>query len=133
MKRVLLWASLLILAAVSLLGTGCTSRWMTSKFGAEEFFGGMAVSGLTGVFICIAVIGGLIGLFFFVIWIIALVDCAKRKPNEFPPGTGGENAKTMWLVILIATFFVSQLNGLAAIIYYFMVMKKKPRKVTDKK
>ena len=128
MKRILMLASFFLLAAMSLLGTGCTSRLMASKWGAEEFFGGMAVSGFTGVFICFAVIGGLIGLFFFVIWIIALVDCAKRKPDEFPPGTGGENAKTMWLVILIATFFVSQLNGVAAIIYYFMVMKKKPRK-----
>ena len=123
MKKIFLLASLLLFAAVSLLGAGCTSRWA-----AEEFFGGMAVTGFTGVFICIAVVGGLIGLFFFVIWIIALVDCAKRKPDEFPPGTGGENAKTMWLVILIATFFVTQLNGVAAIVYYFMVMKKKPRK-----
>ncbi len=128
MKRKLMLASFFLLAAMSLLVTGCTSSWMASKWGAEEFFGGMAVSGLTGVFICFAVIAGLIGLFFFVIWIIALVDCAKRKPNEFPPGTGGDNAKTMWLVILIVTFFVSQLNGVAAIVYYFMVMKKKPRK-----
>src|SRR4030067_517342 len=128
MKRILMLASFFLLAAMSLLGTGCTSRLMASKWGAEEFFGGMAVSGFTGVFICFAVIGGLIGLFFLVIWIIALVDCAKRKPDEFPPGTGGENAKTMWVMILIATFFVSQLNGVAAIIYYFMVMKKKPRK-----
>jgi len=78
--------------------------------------------------ILIAVIGGLIGLFFFVIWIIALVDCARRKPDEFPAGTGGENAKTMWLIILIVTFFVGNLNGIAAIVYYFMVMKKMPRK-----
>ena len=128
MKRILMLASFFLLAAMSLLGTGCTSRLMASKWGAEEFFGGMAVSGFTGVFICFAVIGGLIGLFFLVIWIIALVDCAKRKPDEFPPGTGGENAKTMWLVILIVTFFVTQLNGVAAIVYYFMIMKKKPRK-----
>ena len=128
MKRKLMLATFFLLAAMALLATGCTSRWMVSKWQAEEFFGGMAVSGFTGIIICFAVIAGLIGLFFFVIWIIALVDCAKRKPNEFPPGTGGENAKTMWLVILIVTFFVSQLNGVAAIVYYFMVMKKKPRK-----
>jgi hypothetical protein len=128
MKRKLMLASFFLLAAMSLLGTGCTSRWMASKWGAENFFGGMAVSGFTGFIICFAVIGGLIGLFFFVIWIIALVDCVKRKPDEFPPGTGGENARTLWLVILIVTFFVSQLNGVAAIVYYFLVMKKKPRK-----
>src|SRR4030042_5573251 len=128
MKRILILASFFLLAAMSLLGTGCTSSWMASKWGAEDFFGGMAVSGFTGVFICFAVIGGLIGLFFFVIWIIALVDCAKRKPDEFPPGTGEENAKTIWLLVLIATFFVTQLNGVAAIVYFFFGMKKKARK-----
>ncbi len=123
MKRILLPASLLLIAVMSLLGTGCKYGWQ-----AGEVWKGMAISGLSGVLICFAVIAGLIGLFFFVVWIIALVDCAKRKPNEFPVGTGGENAKTMWLVILIVTFFVSQLNGIAAIVYYFMVMRKKPRK-----
>ena len=92
----------------------------------EDIIGGMAITGFMGIWICIAVIGGLIGLFFFVIWIIALVDCAKRKPDEFPGG--GESAKTIWLVILIVTFFVTQLNGVAAIVYYFVVMKKMPRK-----
>lgn len=128
MKRKLMLASFVLLALMLLISTGCTSRWMASRWGAEDFFGGMAISGFTGLFICIAVVGGLIGLFLFVIWIIALVDCAKRKPDEFPAGAGGENAKTLWLVILIVTFFVSQLNGVAAIIYYFLVMKKKPRK-----
>ncbi|MFA5014901.1 MAG: DUF2516 family protein [Actinomycetota bacterium] len=123
MKRILLPASLLLIAVMSLLGTGCAYGWR-----ANDVWEGMAVSGLSGVLICFAVIAGLIGLFFFVVWIIALVDCAKRKPDEFPAGTGGENAKTMWLVILIVTFFVSQLNGIAAIVYYFMVMRKKPRK-----
>lgn len=130
MKRILMLASFFLLAAMSLLGTGCMSGWHADEIWGRtgELWGGMFTGGFTGFIICFAVVGGLIGLFFFVIWIIALVDCAKRKPVEFPPGTGGENAKTMWLVILIATFFVSQLNGVAAIIYYFMVMKKKPRK-----
>ena len=93
---------------------------------AENIIGSIAVGGFMGLGICIAVIFGLIGLFFFVIWIIALVDCAKRKPDEFPDGV--ENAKTFWLVILIAAFFVTQLDGIAAIVYYFLVMKKMPRK-----
>ena len=130
MKRILMLASFFLLAAMSLLGTGCMYGWQKDALWgrADELWGGMFAGGFTGFIICFAVIGGLIGLFFLVIWIIALVDCAKRKPDEFPPGTGGENAKTMWVMILIATFFVSQLNGVAAIIYYFMVMKKKPRK-----
>lgn len=86
--------------------------------------GSALFAGFAGIWICAAVIGGLVGLFFLVIWIIALVDCARRKPEDFPGD--GENAKTIWLVILIATFFVTQMNGIAAIVYYFMVMKKMP-------
>jgi len=127
MKRLLSLSLLLSFAAAALLGMSCATEGT-----AEDIIGGMATAGFVGIWICIAiciaVIGGLIGLFFFVIWIIALVDCARRKPDEFPAGTGGENAKTMWLVILIVTFFVTQLNGIAAIVYYFMVMKKMPRK-----
>ena len=122
MKRLLSLSLLLSFAAAALLGVGCAT-----EDAAEDIIGGMAAAGFAGIGICIAVIGGLIGLFFFVIWIIALVDCARRKPDEFPAGTGGENAKTMWLVILIVTFFVTQLNGIAAIVYYFLVMKKMPR------
>ncbi|MCG9478964.1 MAG: DUF2516 family protein [Actinomycetia bacterium] len=78
-----------------------------------------------GVFaiICWAIFA-LVGLFLFIVWIITLVDCAKRKNEEFP--SGGENAKTIWLVVLIASWVVG-LYWLAAILYYFMVMKKKPR------
>ncbi|PIU29233.1 MAG: hypothetical protein COT09_01925 [Candidatus Hydromicrobium americanum] len=123
MKKILSLALLLSFAAVALLGVSCTNKEVT-----EEVISGVAISGFVGILICIAVVGGLIWLFFFVVWIIALVDCARRKPDEFPAGAGGENAKTIWLVILIATFFVTQLNGIAAIVYYFMVMKKMPRK-----
>ncbi len=123
MKRLLSLALLLSFAAVTLVGVSCAT-----EVKGEDIIGGVAAAGFVGILICIAVIGGLIGLFFFVIWIIALVDCAKRKPDEFPTGTGGENAKTIWLVILIATFFVTPLYGVAAIVYYFMVMKKMPRK-----
>ncbi len=123
MKKILSWSSLLLFASALMMGASCTE-----EEAIEGVVGGTAVSMFAGIWICVAVIGGLIGLFFFVIWIIALVDCTRRKPEEFPAGTGGENAKTLWLVILIVTFFVTQLNGIAAIVYYFMVMKKKPIK-----
>ena len=93
---------------------------------AENIISIIAVGGFVGLLICIAIIFALIGLFFFVIWIIALVDCARRKPNEFPDGM--KNAKTFWLVILIAAFFITQLEGIVAIVYYFLVMKKMPIK-----
>jgi len=128
MKKILSLALLLSFAAMVLLGVGCATEATGTEVTGEYIIGGMAAAGFIGIWICIAVIGGLIALFLFVVWIIALVDCAKRKPDEFPAGTGGENAKTIWLVILIATFFVTQLNGVAAIVYYFMVMKKMPRK-----
>jgi hypothetical protein len=122
MKKIFLRAYLLLLGAVAVLSTGCTGEEVTG--GAI----GIAAVPFVAFGICFSVIMMLLGLFFLVIWIIALIDCAKRKPDEFPPGTGGENAKTMWLVILIVTFFVTQLNGIAAIVYYFLVMKKMPRK-----
>ena len=87
--------------------------------------GGSIFAGLAGIWVCFIALAVLVSLFFLVIWIIALVDCAQRKDDEFP--SGGENAKTMWLVILIVTFFVGNLHGIAAIVYYFVVMKKMPR------
>ncbi|MBC7333158.1 MAG: PLDc N-terminal domain-containing protein [Actinobacteria bacterium] len=66
----------------------------------------------------------LVGIFFFVVWILMLIDCIKRKENEFPEG--GENAKTIWLIVLIATWAVG-FSWLAAILYYFMVVRKMPR------
>ncbi|MCL5070518.1 MAG: PLD nuclease N-terminal domain-containing protein [Actinobacteria bacterium] len=49
-----------------------------------------------------------------------LVDCVKRDNSEFP--SAGESTKTMWLLIVILT------GGIGAIIYYFLVKKKMPRK-----
>ncbi|MFA6296595.1 MAG: hypothetical protein WC663_04520 [Patescibacteria group bacterium] len=67
-----------------------------------------------GVFgIIVAIIGGLIGLFFLIFWIMMLVDCIKR---EFPN-------RGVWLAVLIITFFIGW-SWLASILYYFMVKKK---------
>ncbi len=67
-----------------------------------------------GVFgIVIAIIAGLIGLFFLIFWIMMLVDCIKR---EFPN-------RGVWLAVLIITFFIGW-SWLACILYYFMVKKK---------
>jgi len=83
-----------------------------------------AGTGLAGIWICIITFAVLIGLGLFVLWIIMLVDCIKRKPEDFP--SGNESEKTTWLVILLVSFFVMNLSGIAAIVYYFMVRKKKP-------
>lgn len=81
--------------------------------------------GLAGFWIFCSVIGVLISLFLFVIWILMIVDCAKRANDEFPGG--GENAKTIWLVLLIASWVIG-LWWVAAIVYYFIVKRKMPRK-----
>jgi hypothetical protein len=124
MKKIFLklYFSMVVTMALLLPVLGCT---------VEDAAGGV-VGIIAAPFItfgiCVATIAALVGLGLFIFWIIALVDCARRKPDEFPPGMDGSNAKTMWLIILIVTFFITQLNGIAAIIYYFMVMRKAPRK-----
>lgn len=56
----------------------------------------------------------LIGLFVF--WIVMLVDAFRRKnwPND--------DQRTLWLIILVASFFL-QMYWLAALIYYFAMKK----------
>ena len=82
--------------------------------------GSTAVWAFAGVWIFFVAIFWAAGIFLFVVWIIMLVDCAKRDNSEFP--NAGESTKTMWLLIVILT------SGVGAIIYYFMVRKKMPRK-----
>ena len=113
MKKILsLSIATLLILAMAVFGAGCTT---------EDAVG----AGIAGIWIFCSIIAGLIGLFLFILWIITIVDAAKRKNEEFPGA--GENTKTVWLVILIASWVVG-LNWLAAIIYYFAVMKKMPRK-----
>ncbi len=117
MRKIILPASLLLFTAVTLLSVGCNDRreamwgtWWTSL----SIFG----------FICMGFIF-VIFVLLFVLWIIALVDCAKRKNEDFPGG--GENSKTVWLVILVVTWVVG-FWWVAGIVYYFVVMKKVPQK-----
>ena len=113
MKKVYNWIFLAILMiTVAAVGSACTT---------EDAVG----AGLAGIWIFCAIIGGLLGLFLFVLWIICIIDVAKREKDEFPDA--GENTKTIWLVVLIVSWVVG-LNWVAAIVYYFMVMKKMPRK-----
>jgi len=82
--------------------------------------GSTAVWAFAGVWIFFVAIFWAAGIFLFVVWIIMLVDCVKRDNSEFP--NAGESTKTMWLLIIILT------GGVGAIIYYFVVRKKMPRK-----
>jgi hypothetical protein len=78
-----------------------------------------AIAGFAGLYICIAAIAWLAGIFFFVVWIIMLVDCAKRDNADFPDAN--PNSKMMWILIIVLA------GGIGAIIYYFLVMRKMPR------
>ena len=104
---VAMW-SLLIVAGFLL--AGCRGK------GPEEVAGGGIIAGA----VCLWVFFVAVWIFLFVVWIIMLIDVAKRPNDQFPGG--GENAKTMWLIIVILT------GGIGAIVYYFMVRKKMPLK-----
>jgi hypothetical protein len=94
--------------------TACTTENATSAAI------GTGVAGLMGVFICLYVLAFAAGIFFFVVWVISLVDCAKRENLEFP--SPSDNSKVLWILIIVLA------GGVGAIIYYFLVMKKMPRK-----
>lgn len=86
---------------------------------------GSVIAGLAGVYICFIVILWLAGIFLFVMWIITLVDCAKRKNENFP--SPGENTKLVWILVIVFA------GGIGALIYFFMVMKnnskQKPKEI----
>jgi flagellar basal body-associated protein FliL len=92
--------------------------------GAEDAAVATAFGGLIWLMVCFWVVFSLIAIALFVFWVIAIVDCAQRKNEEFPNAT--ENSKTTWLIILLVSW-VAGLNGVAGLVYYFMVMRKKPR------
>jgi hypothetical protein len=56
-----------------------------------------------------------------VLWVIALVDVLHRADWEFPSWQPGSNDRIVW------AFVVLILNGIGALVYYFMVMKPYPR------
>lgn len=71
-------------------------------------------------FICIGLIAILsVGL--LILWIMMLIDCIQREEKDFPGSTG--NSKTIWLVVLLASWLLSA-YWLAAILYYFMVKRR---------
>ena len=72
------------------------------------------------VIIYISIIFSLIGIAIFILWIITLIDCVQRDDENF--AVGGKNAKIIWLLLLVL------INNIVPVIYYFLIMHKKPRK-----
>ena len=95
---------------------------------ADQAASDAAASALCGgfgllYFVCIGVIA-LFGIALIVFWLLMLIDCFQRDESEFPNSSG--NSKTIWLVVLLASWLIS-MSWLAAVIYYFMVKRVAPR------
>jgi hypothetical protein len=50
-----------------------------------------------------------------VLWLLMLIDCLKRPDGKFKPS--GDNAKLIWIFVIIFTGFIG------ALIYYFLIKK----------
>ena len=118
-KPVAFGISALILSVLSMAISGCSS----DEAGIAAI--STATAGLAGMWICFIVIAWLAGIFFFVVWIIMLVDCAKRDNKDFP--NANENSKLMWILIIVLA------GSIGAIIYYFLVMRQMPKNAIEKK
>jgi uncharacterized membrane protein YozB (DUF420 family) len=64
-------------------------------------------------FVAIAII---IAILLFVLWLWALIDCLKRQDGKF--AIGGNNAKLIWVLVIIFTGIIG------ALIYYFLIKRK---------
>jgi hypothetical protein len=113
------WPGFLLLSTVAILFLAIFLLSACSEEGAAAT-GVTAIAGFAGLYICIAAIAWLAGIFFFIVWIIMLVDCAKRENSDFPDAN--PNSKMMWILIIVLA------GGIGAIIYYFIVMRKMPKK-----
>jgi len=70
-------------------------------------------TGIAGGLLVLWILLVVVGLVFFIWWIVLLVDCVKR---DFPD-------KTTWLIVLIVGFVLGFV-WLVDIIYYFSVIRK---------
>ncbi|MFC2159316.1 PLDc N-terminal domain-containing protein [Actinomycetota bacterium] len=73
------------------------------------------------------IVSMLINLVLFVFWVIAIIDCIRRNNKDF--AFGGENAKLIWILILVLVRSVSPL------VYYLLIIQKKqkPKKKISRK
>jgi hypothetical protein len=70
----------------------------------------MIGAGIIGIFLMLIFIG--LSVFFFIFWILMIIDCVKRKFKE-------ENDKIIWVIVIIFAGIIG------AAIYYFVVKNKK--------
>ena len=90
---------------------------------------GLAATSVYAVFFMIwfyfIIVSIIIGIAFFIFWVITLIDCIKRDNKDF--AIGGESAKLIWILILVL------IRSITPIIYYLLIMKKSQKKIQKKK
>jgi len=79
--------------------------------GAAALFTGLFVTGIFSLWFLFVSLIMLVNIGGLVIWIIMLIDCAKR---DFPE----ENDKMVWILVIALTSWIG------ALIYYFMIKRK---------
>ena len=70
--------------------------------------------------VLLALLGIAIFIFFFVFWILMIIDCVKR---DFK----GDNEKIVWVLVIVLLGFIG------ATIYYFAVKINEKKKVSRRK
>jgi membrane protein insertase Oxa1/YidC/SpoIIIJ len=125
MKRTLLKATGLgaVLSLLPMAAHAVEDFSTTSTDTATNAAAGTAAAGFVGVILIFWLIALVVGIAFFVFWIIMLIDAFKRTNWQ------DENQKNLWLVILIVSIFVG-LSWLAAVLYYFIIKRALDTKAT---
>jgi uncharacterized BrkB/YihY/UPF0761 family membrane protein len=78
---------------------------------------GGILAALAGVWIFLIIVG----LLFFIFWLLMLINAIKLDDATFQKIGSGE--RTLWLIVLGVSFFVG-FSWLAAIVYYFVIYRK---------
>jgi len=118
MKRTLLRAAGAgsLLALLPLATAHAADDFSTTTDTASTAAAGTAAAGIVGVVLVFWLIALVIGIGFFIFWIVMLIDAFKRTNWQ------DENQKNLWLAILIVSIFVG-LAWLSALLYYFIIKR----------
>ena len=80
-----------------------------------------AVGAGLDAFCCLIYLIPVLSLGLLVLWIVSLVDVLQRSDLEFPSRQQGTNERLIWILVIVL------MNGLGALLYYFIIMRRYPR------
>ena len=83
---------------------------------------GLGITSFSFLWMCFYCLMILVSIGAMVLWIVMIVDVARREEKDFPDK--GDNQKTIWLLIIILG------GGIGAAVYYFLVYKKANSMIT---